>query len=86
MSEQGRRILRDSIPAIVAAVLSSMIGGGLSTYVAYNVLAHRVSTIEKRLDDQEQTNRIVSDQLGKVAQDVQYIRGLLEGRSITGVR
>lgn len=84
-----RRILIDSLPAIVTSLVISTMGGAGGMFLGYQLLSYRmdqaeikeaddVAEINRRLDTYEDRQRDLGDAVGKMAADVGYIRGRME--------
>lgn len=90
-TQEQARIWRESIPSIVAAFVVSLFGGGVGTYISFNLLSYRVEQLEKSVlehdkYDQAQDARFddykseIRRDIGEIKDDVAYIRGKMEGR------
>jgi hypothetical protein len=90
-AQEQARIWRESLPSIVAAFVVSLFGGGVGTYISFNLLSYRVEQLEKGVADINTYDRVqderldvykseIRNDLSEIKDNVAYIRGKLENR------
>lgn len=87
MSTETKKRIADIWTGVVASLVVSVIGGGLSMYIGYRIVESRVAEHERRIAELERAGGALVDRINAVdakvsdvKADVSYIRGALEGR------
>lgn len=75
---QTKELIKDVAASVIAAFIVSVIGGGVSVYLTFNILVSRVERLESRTTAIEDANRELTEKLGDIKADVSYIRGRME--------
>lgn len=67
------------IESVLPTLAISVVGGGLSMYVSFKLVAHRVTDLERRMQQAEAKADRQEEVQAQIARDVAYIRGRMEG-------
>lgn len=85
MSDETKKQIADLWASVLASLIVSAIGGGLSMYVGYRLVESRVAEHDRRIAELERAGGALVDRINSVDSkvsdvkaDVSYIRGSLE--------
>lgn len=80
-----QRMGREVMTSVIAAAITSVMGGSIGTYVAFRVLETRVQSMETAIErlanrnaEQDNQQALLQAQISGIAVDVSFIRGRLD--------
>lgn len=80
MTPTTKRIVRESIPAVIVAIIVSIPCSALGMYASWELVKYRVVKLEERADKQDVKIDRQDETLNRIANDVAYLRGKAEAK------
>lgn len=78
MTDTARRVFVESLPAIVASLVISLLGGAFGVYVGYRLVEQRVTRNETDIAKLVSRADSRDERLSRIEANTEYIRGKLE--------